>query len=264
MNRLNSIALLAGGALVAVAATGCSSNAAKPTASGPVAATSAASGAPSTATSSTQGGASNSTPAGGSTSAPAGGSTSAPDHTAPSSNSVGGDGGPDGGPDGGSTTAPAAPPVSHPVCANANLNVALAPAVSGQKSSVFVIAVKNAGSTCTLGPIPYVWITKSPTDASDQTRPLIPDVDTGKKNVILSGTTLYAAIDLLPGALATTTGTYGDLAVTANPTPDTSGKDVQDVQLPAASAEGGAKLGVYALTPAAAIDQIQYATTPEK
>lgn len=260
MNRLNSIALLAGGALVAVAATGCSSNAAKPTASGPVAATSAASGAPSTATSSTQGGASNSAPAGGSTSAAAGGSTSAPDHTAPSSNSVGGDGGPDGG----STTAPAAPPVSHPVCANADVNVALAPAVSGQKSSVFVIAVKNAGSTCTLGPIPYVWITKSPTDASDQTRPLIPDVDTGKKNVILSGTTLYAAIDLLPGALATTTGTYGDLAVTANPTPDTSGKDVQDVQLPAASAEGGAKLGVYALTPAAAIDQIQYATTPEK
>ncbi|WP_370379391.1 hypothetical protein [Catenulispora sp. GAS73] len=124
--------------------------------------------------------------------------------------------------------------------------------------------MKNTGATCTLGPIPYVWITKSPTDASDETRPLIPRVDTSKKNIILSGTTLYAAIDMLPGALATTTGNYGDLAVTANPTPDTSGKDVQDVALPASTAEGNAMLGAYALTPASAISQIQYATTPEK
>lgn len=222
---------------MAVAATGCASSAAKPAASGPAAtSSSAASGAPNTAASSAPGGASSSGPVAASSSAAAGGNT----------------------------PAPAAPPVSHPVCANANVNVSLAPAVSGQKSSVFVIAVKNAGPTCTLGPIPYVWITKSPTDASDQARPLIPSVDTGKKNVILSGTTLYAAIDLLPGALATTTGNYGDLAVTANPTPDTSGKDVQDVALPASTAEGNAMLGVYALTPASAISQIQYATTPEK
>jgi len=258
MNRLNSIALLAGGALVAVAATGCASSAAKPAASGPAAtSSSAASGAPSTAASSAPGGASSSGPVGGSSSAPAGGDTSAP--AAVPSSAGGNNGG-----NGGSTTAPVAAPVSRPVCANANVNVSLAPAVSGQKSSVFVIAVKNAGATCTLGPIPYVWITKSPTDASDQARPLIPSVGTGKKNVILSGTTLYAAIDLLPGALATTTGNYGDLAVTANPTPDTSGKDVQDVALPASSAEGNAMLGLYALTPASAISQIQYATTPEK
>ncbi|WP_194911352.1 hypothetical protein [Catenulispora rubra] len=254
MNRLNSIALLAGGALVAVAATGCSSSAAKPAASGPAATSSSAtSGAPSTVATPAPGGASSSAAAGGTTSTPAAAPSSAGDNS--------GNGGNNGG---GPTTAPAAAPVSHPACANATVNVSLAPAVSGQKSSVFVIAVKNTGATCTLGPIPYVWITKSPTDASDETRPLIPGVDTGKKNVILSGTTLYAAIDLLPGALATTTGNYGDLAVTANPTPDTSGKDVQDVPLPASSAEGGAKLSVYALSPASAIDQIQYATTPEK
>jgi hypothetical protein len=256
MNRLNSIALLAGGALVAVAATGCASSAAKPAASGPAAtSSSAASGAPSTMASSAPGAASSSGPAAASSSAAVGGNTPAPAAGAPSSA---------GGTNGGSTTAPAAPPVSHPVCANANVNVSLAPAAPGQKSSVFVIAVKNTGSTCTLGPIPYVWITKSPTDASDQTRPLIPSVDRSKKNVILSGTSLYAAIDLLPGALATTTGNYGDLAVTANPTPDTSGKDVQDVVLPASSAEGNAMLGVYALSPSSAINQIQYATTPEK
>ncbi|MEZ0108086.1 hypothetical protein ABH920_002084 [Catenulispora sp. EB89] len=263
MNRLNSIALLAGGALVAVAATGCASSAAKPAASGPAAtSSSAASGAPSTAASSAPGGASSSGAAGGSTSAPAGDSTTAP--AAASSSAGGTSGGNSGGTGVNGGAVPSAPPVSHAACGNANVNVSLAPAVSGQKSSVFVIAVKNTGATCTLGPIPYVWITKSPTDASDQTRPLIPSVDTGKKNVILSGTTLYAAIDMLPGALATTTGNYGDLAVTANPTPSTSGKDVQDVVLPASTAEGNAMLGVYALTPASAISQIQYATTPEK
>ena len=253
MNRLNSIALLAGGALVAVAATGCASSAAKPAASGPAATSSSAtSGAPGTVASSAPGGASTSGSAGGSSSAPAGGSTSAP--AAASSSAGGANGG----------GVPSAPPVSHGPCANANVNVSLAPAISGQKSSVFVIAVKNTGATCTLGPIPYVWITKSATDASDQTRPLIPSVDPNKKNVILSGTTLYAAIDMLPGALATTTGTYGDLAVTANPSPATSGKDVQDVALPASTAEGNAMLGVYALSPAGAINQIQDATTPEK
>jgi len=244
---------------VAVAATGCASSAAKPAASGPAAtSSSAASGAPSTAASSAPGGASSSGAAGGSTSAPAGGSTTAPAAASSSAGGTSGGTGVNGG------AVPSAPPVSHAACGNANVNVSLAPAVSGQKSSVFVIAVKNTGATCTLGPIPYVWITKSPTDASDQTRPLIPSVDAGKKNVILSGTTLYAAIDMLPGALATTTGSYGDLAVTANPTPNTSGKDVQDVVLPASTAEGNAMLGVYALTPASAISQIQYATTPEK
>ena len=165
---------------------------------------------------------------------------------------------------GGATTAPSSAPAGHPACDNARLNASLAPSVSGQKSSVFVIAVKNAGPTCTLGPLPYVWITKSPTDVSEEARPLVPGVDTGKKNIILSGTTLYAAIDLLPGPLATTTGNYGALEVTANPTPDTSGKDVQDVVLPGSTAAGGAKLGVYATNPSLAIDQIQYATTPEK
>ena len=243
MNRLSSIAVLAGGFLVAVAATGCASSAAK----------SAASGAPGAGTTSQPGGAPTSGSTAASSSAPAGGSSTAPNSGASSSAA----------PDGG-TTAPAAAPIPHPACDNAELNVALAPAVPGQKSSVFVIAVKNVGPTCTVGPIPYVWIAKSPTDASDETRPLIPAVSAGKKNVILTGRTLYAAIDLLPGALATTTGNYGDLAVTANPSPDTSGKDVQEIVLPGSTAEGGAKLGVYADNPDAAISQIQYATSPEK
>lgn len=250
MNRLNSIALLAGGALVAVAATGCASNSPKPTASGPASTTTAA---PSAGTPSAPGGAPSSAAGGASSSAPAGGSSTAPNADASSSPAPAG-----------GTTAPAAAPVDHPVCKNADLNVSLAPAVDGQKSSVFVIAVKNVGPTCTVGPIPYVWITKSPTDASDETRPLIPSVEPGKKNIILTGTTVYSAIDLLPDSLATTTGTYGDLAVTANPSPDTTGKDVQDVVLPGSMAEGGAKLGVYANNPSLAISQIQYATTPEQ
>lgn len=226
----------------------------KPAASGPAAGSStSAAAAPSTSATAPQGAASSSAPAAASSSAPAGGSTTAANPAASSSAAPAG-----------GTTAPAAAPVTHPVCANADLNVSLAPAVDGQKSSIFVIAVKNVGPTCTVGPIPYVWITKSPTDASDETRPLIPSVDTGKKNLIISGTTVYAAIDLLPDSLATTTGNYGDLAVTANPSPDTTGKDVQDVVLPGSMAEGGAKLGVYANNPNLAISQIQYATTPEQ
>ncbi|WP_194895584.1 hypothetical protein [Catenulispora pinisilvae] len=258
MNALNRIALLAGGALVAVAATGCSSST-KSAAAGPATSPTNASGT--TAAASTSASVPNTTA--GSTSAPTGGSASTPPgagNTPPSANN-GVNGGEVGG---GSTTAPAANTPPPAACDNAKLNASLAPSMPGQKSSVFVIAVKNAGSTCTLGPIPYVWITKSPTDVSDETRPLIPSVDTGKKNIILSGTTLYAAIDLLPGNLASTTGNYGDLAVTANPTPDSSGKDVQDVVIPAGSAAGGAKLGVYALNPTSAVNQIQYATTAEK
>ncbi|MBS2534312.1 hypothetical protein KGQ20_16190 [Catenulispora sp. NF23] len=258
MNALNRIALLAGGALVAVAATGCSSST-KSAGAGPATSPTNASGT--TAAASTSASVPNTTA--GSTSAPAGGSASTPPaagNTPPSTNS-----GVNGGEVGnGSTTAPAANTPPPAACQNASLNASLAPSIPGQKSSVFVIAVKNTGQTCTLGPIPYVWITKSPTDVSDEARPLIPGVDTGKKNIILSGTTLYAAIDLLPGNLASTTGNYGDLAVTANPTPNTSGKDVQDVVIPAGSAEGNAKLGVYALNPASAINQIQYATTAEK
>jgi hypothetical protein len=251
MNALNRnrIALLAGGALVAVAATGCSSSA-----------KSAASGAPATSSATTSAASSAATaPSTPAAPGPPTVTVTAPGGVTTTTAQAGG-----------ASTAPAAAgdgngaPADHPVCDNAKVNASLAPRIAGQSDSVFVIAVKNVGPTCTLGPIPYVWIEKSPTDASDSARPLIPSVDTGKKNIIVSGTTLYAAVDLLPGVLATATGDYSDLAVTASSDPNDSGKDVQDVQLPSALPAGGAKLGVYALTPASAIDQIQYATTPEQ
>lgn len=247
MNRRNSIALLAGSALVAIAATGCSSNAAKPTASGPAAGTSASSGSPGGTPSSGTAPASDSAPA------PAGGTSSAPNAGAPSS-----------APAGNVTTAPAAAPVSHPVCANADLNASLASAVSGQKSSVAVIAVKNAGPTCTTKPIPYVWISAGPGNGPEQTRPLIPSTDPSKQLTILSGTTIYAAIDLNPNSAGNAVAGYTFLDVTANPTRDTSGKDVQDLKLPAPAGVAGAMLSVYADTPSLAISQIQYATTAEQ
>ena len=127
-----------------------------------------------------------------------------------------------------------------------------------------MIAVKNAGPTCAVGPIPYVWIVTSPTDVSNETRPLIPSVDTSAKNIILSSTTVYAAIDLNPGSKADAPDGYGYLEVTANPTKDTGGKDVQDVRLFEPSKVANAKLGVWADNPSLAISSIQYATTPEQ
>jgi len=241
MNRLNSIALLAGGVLVAVAATGCASSA-KSAAAGP-AAGSPASGAPSTGSTSAPGGAPSTGSAGASSSAPASGSSSS---AAP----------------GGSSTAPAAP-VSHPVCDNAKLNASLYQD-QGQPPTNPVIAVKNAGPTCLINPIPYVWIVKSPTDASGELRPLVPGgtPGTAKLQTFLSGTTLYAALDLDPNSASDTAG-YGYLEVTANPTKDTSGKDVQDVQLTTTMNVSGPKLGVYANNPSLALNALQYSNTPE-
>jgi hypothetical protein len=242
MNRLNSIALLAGGVLVAVAATGCASSA-KPAAAGPAAGSSTASGAPSTGTTSAPGGAPTTGSAGASSSAPAGGSSSAPNA-------------------GSSSTDPAAP-VSHPVCDNAKLNASLYQD-KGQPPTNPIVAVKNTGPTCMINPIPYVWIVKSPTDASDELRPLVPGgtPGTAKLQTFLSGTTLYAALDLDPKTASDTAG-YGYLEVTANPTKDSSGKDVQDVQLTTPMNVSGPKLGVYANNPSLALNALQYSTTPE-
>ena len=193
MNRLNSIALLAGGALVAVAATGCSSNPAKSAAAGPAAGSSSAPGAPGTSTTSmpsAPGSASSS-----SASAPPGGASSsaagAPSTGAPAA--------------GGATTAASAPPVSHPACDNAQLNASLAQG-DGQSPAIAVIAVKNTGPTCLINPIPYVWIVKSPTDPSDELRPLVPGgtPGTAKLQTILTNTTLYAAVDVNPNSVPDT------------------------------------------------------------
>jgi hypothetical protein len=253
MNALNRIALLAGGALVAAAATGCSSSA-KPAASGPASnppsttATSAAN-APSTT------GASAPNTAAGGTSALAGGSTTAPVADPQSSTAA----------NGGSSTAPdAAPPASHPVCDNAKLNASLWQD-KGQPPTNPIIAVKNTGPTCMINPIPYVWIVKSPTDASDELRPLVPGgtPGTAKLQTFLSGTTLYAALDLAPNSAPDTTTGYGYLEVTANPTKDSSGKDVQDLQLTVTMNVSGPKLGVYATNPSNALNALQYSNTPE-
>ncbi|MEY9929382.1 hypothetical protein ABH926_004022 [Catenulispora sp. GP43] len=262
MNRLNSIALLAGGALVAVAATGCASSA-KPAAASPAAGSSTTAAAPSTTTSAAPGNASSSAPAGGSSSSPAGGSSSAPATGATSStgSNSGSSGGSNGGSTGGSN---AAAPVSHPACDNAKLNASLFQD-QGQPPTNPIIAVKNTGPTCMINAIPYLWIVKSPTDASDELRPLIPGgaAGTAQPSTFLSGTTLYAAVDLDPGSASGNSAGYSYLEVTANPTKDSSGKDVQDLQLPNSMNVSGPKLGVYATNPSNALNALQYSTTPE-
>jgi hypothetical protein len=260
MNRLNSIALLAGSALVAVAATGCASSA-KPAAAGPAASSPATAAAPSTSASSAPAAPASSAPAAGSSSSAAGGSSSAP--AAGGSSSTGSNSGSTGGSSGGSN---AAAPVSHPVCDNAALNASLYQDYK-EPPTYAIIAVKNTGPTCLINPIPYLWIVKSPTDASDELRPLVPGgtPGTAKLQTILSGTTLYAAVDLDPQSAPTTdtTVSYGYLEVTANPTKESSGKDVQDVQLSTAVYVNGPKLGVYANNPSLAVNALQYSDTPE-
>ena len=51
--------------------------------------------------------------------------------------------------------------------------------------------------------------------------------------------------------------------MTANPSKNTSGKDVQDVKLPMTANVSGPKLGVYTTNPSSAIDALQYSNTPE-
>jgi hypothetical protein len=106
---------------------------------------------------------------------------------------------------------------------------------------------------------------KSPTDATNQVRPLVPGgtPGTAKQQTILAGTTLYAAVDLNPNSDANAPEGYTYLEVTANPSKDTSGKDVQDVQLPMAANVSGSKLGVYTTNPTSAINALQYSDTPE-
>ncbi|ACU70734.1 hypothetical protein Caci_1813 [Catenulispora acidiphila DSM 44928] len=254
MNRLNSIALLAGGVLVAVAATGCSSNPAKSAAAGPAAGSSSTLGAPGAPSTSTTSLPSAPGSASSSVSAPSGGASSsaagAPSTGAPAA--------------GGATTAASAPPVSHPACANAQLNASLAQG-DGQSPAIAIIAVKNTGPTCLINPIPYVWIVKSPTDPSDELRPLVPGgtPGTAKLQTILTNTTLYAAVDVNPNSVPDTPQGYNYLEVTANPSKNTSGKDVQDVKLPMTANVSGPKLGVYTTNPSSAIDALQYSNTPE-
>lgn len=254
MNRLNTIALLAGGLLVAAAATGCASNSPKPAAAGAPSTSPTTAAAPSTGGSPAPGASSPGSNTG-TSSAPAGGSSTAPNQGSSSTAAAGG-----------STTASnAAAPVSHPACDNAKLNASLWQD-KGQPPTNPIIAVKNTGPTCMINPIPYLWIVKSPTDASDELRPLVPGgtPGTAKLQTFLSGTTLYAAVDLDPGSAPDNGAGYSYLEVTANPTKDSSGKDVQDLQLPTTMNVSGPKLGVYATNPSNALNALQYSNTPEQ
>jgi hypothetical protein len=150
-------------------------------------------------------------------------------------------------------------------CDNAKLNASLAPPIAGQKPSVQVMAVKNTGPACTLySYLPYVWITAGPTGTPSQTRPLIPDGLGGAPMTMAPGQTLYAAIDLNPDSGTNAVGVYTYLEVTANPTPNTSGKDVQDLRLPAPAKVGTAKMGLYETDIASAIKSTANATIPEQ
>ncbi|GAA1996273.1 hypothetical protein [Catenulispora subtropica] len=243
MKRLQ-YALLTGSALVALTVAGCSSNTSKPAAQQPPASTSttaAASGTPSTT----------------GTTAPSTGGTATSGAPAGSGKSSS----PASKPSGKASSAPAGTPAD---CDNAKLNASLAPRTSTQKASVHVIAVKNTGAACTLQYLPYVWITAGPGGGPEQTRPLIPSGLGGGPNILAAGATQYAAIDLNPGNASNAVDGYTYLAVTANPTPNTSGKDVQDLKLPAPAKVAKAKLGMYLASPAEAISSAEGADTPEQ
>ncbi|MFD0637503.1 hypothetical protein ACFQ9X_43970 [Catenulispora yoronensis] len=252
MNRLQ-YALLAGSALVALTATGCSSNTAKPAAQQP-----AASGSPAGATPSVTSSASGTTGTAGTASSSLSSASGASSGTSssPSAKSASSPSGKSSS-KAGSAGIPAA-------CDNAKLNASLAPAIAGQKASVQVIAVKNTGADCELQYLPYVWITAGPGGGPEQTRPLIPSGLGGGPLIIKSGATQYAAIDLNPGNASNAVDGYTYLSVTANPTPDTSGKDVQDLKLPAPAKVAKAKLGLYLDKPADAISSAESADTPEQ
>jgi hypothetical protein len=130
---------------------------------------------------------------------------------------------------------------------------------------VQVIAVKNTGARCTLySYMPYVWITAGASGAPEQTRPLVLSGLGGAPMVMAAGQTKYAAIDLDPDSSPNAVAGYTTLAVTANPTPDTSGKDVQELRLPATAKVAKAKLGLYNDNPADAIRVAESADSPEQ
>lgn len=112
--------------------------------------------------------------------------------------------------------------------------------------------------------MPYVWITAGAGGGPEQTRPLVPTGLGGAPMVLAAGQTKYAAIDLNPDSAANAVAGYTTLSVTANPTPDTSGKDVQDLKLPAPAKVANAKLGLYNDNPADAIRIAETATAPEQ
>ncbi|MEY9858384.1 hypothetical protein ABH935_003999 [Catenulispora sp. GAS73] len=242
MKALNRIALLAGGALIAAAATGCSSSTSKPVASAPAAtdASTTASGTPGAATTAASGG--TTTPA---TDASTGSASSSPSATAATGSST----------DHGGTPA---------VCDNAKLNATLAPAGAGQKASVHVIAVKNTGPACDIDYLPFVWITAGQNSSPPQAQPLIENGLGGGPHIIAPGQTLYSGIDLDPQSASNAVPGYTYLEVTANPTKDSSGKDVQDLKLPAPAKVAGAKLGTYNADEATAIKQIAFASVPQQ
>lgn len=252
MNRLQ-YALLAGGTLVALTATGCSSKASKPAASQPPASSAAAAGATSTAPSAvtsisatTGDSQASSAPSSASSASSASGSASSKPSAPSSSKSSSGAGG---------TSAD---------CDNAKLNASIEARTSGQKPSVYIIAVKNTGTACNLQYLPYVWITPGPNGGPEQTRPLTPSGLGGGPNIIAPDETQYAAIDLNPSGAADAVPGYTYLAVTANPTPNTSGKDVQELPLPAPVKVAKAKLGLYMKSPAESLDSAEKADTPEQ
>jgi len=111
--------------------------------------------------------------------------------------------------------------------------------------------------------MPYVWITAG-AGGPEQTRPLVLSGLGGAPMVMATGRTKYAAIDLDPDSAANAVAGYTTLSITANPTPDTSGKDVQELQLPAPAKVAKAKLGIYNDNPADAIRIAEMATTPEQ
>lgn len=217
------------------AAAGCSSSTANSAASDPATSGTSAVAAPSDASSSAT------------SSAPSASASSGT--TAPASSASTG------------STAPGGAPA---VCDNAKLNASLVPPDSGQKASVYVIAVKNTGPACDIDYLPYVWITAGQNSSPEQTRPLIENGLGGGPHIIASGQTMYAGIDLNPQSASDAVAGYTSLAVTANPTPDSSGKDVQDLRLPAPAKVAGAKLGTYNSDKATAIKQIAFASVPEE
>ena len=249
MNGSQRFALLAGGALVALTATGCASGTTP----------SAAAQQPT----SRQGSDLQSAPPTSAADVSGISDTAAPEANATSSKPATGSG---------ATGKPSAPPAARKPstepgpdnprpCVSSKINVSLAPRTSSQKASVHVIAFKNTGVACDLGYLPWIEITDGTLDSA-----LVPQIPGGLEGgsvIIGTGQTQYAAIDLDAQSSPKAMTGYTTLDVTPNSTPeaqvDKAPQDIHHVKLPAPATVRTAKQSTYSSDIASAIDGIRYA-----
>lgn len=249
------LALLAGGALMVVAAAGCNSNSksasSSPAAAGQTAVTGSSSADVSATSPTPSSSADTSTaPHTSSTRPSTSSSTMAVHYSTRSAN-----------PSGARSALPTGhtyvPPPGFPAwCQSSNLTVSLAPRIASQGPSYFVIAVKNTGGPCTLFKVhPLVWIWSVPMGKPVQTLPMTEAAAGAPPMVMAANETKYSAVNLWPHFTPNGGGDPTYLAVIANPVPTSSMADQRNLWLPAGTRidTNGPSLGAYKASPAGAM-----------